>query len=196
MRAELKSLQRQLGTTMVYVTHDQTEAMTMGDKIVVLNHGRIEQFGTPEEIYAGPNSIFVAKFLGSPSMNLIRGEITQVSGNSLFTALNFQTKLPPMEVLQKKEVFMGIRPEVFSVDKNTAVESFFEIKGALALAEKLGSSTNYYMDSPVAEEGRLTASIQATAESDTYRIGEEIVFRLTSPQIHLFDIATGKRIIM
>src|SRR5579872_477700 len=94
MRAELKSLQRRLGTTMIYVTHDQTEAMTMGDKIVVLNQGRIEQFGTPQEIYMKPNSTFVARFLGSPAMNLIRGELLQANENMIFTADRFKLELP------------------------------------------------------------------------------------------------------
>src|SRR6266705_5076897 len=84
MRAELKALQRRLGTTMIYVTHDQTEAMTMGDKIVVMNKGLIEQFGEPEEIYASPKSLFVARFLGSPAMNLIRGKITNENGAAMF----------------------------------------------------------------------------------------------------------------
>src|SRR5579872_4954919 len=94
MRAELKALQRKLGTTMIYVTHDQTEAMTMGDKIVVLNSGVIEQFGTPEEIYTKPNSTFVARFLGSPAMNLIRGELLQANENMIFTADRFKLELP------------------------------------------------------------------------------------------------------
>src|ERR1700691_6220400 len=84
MRAELKRIQRNLGATMLYVTHDQVEAMTMGDKIAVMNKGELEQFGTPSEIYEHPASVFVARFLGSPAMNVLPGGITNDSNESYF----------------------------------------------------------------------------------------------------------------
>jgi ABC-type sugar transport system ATPase subunit len=189
MRAELKALQKKLGTTMIYVTHDQTEAMTMGDKIVVLNQGRIEQFGTPQEIYSKPNSTFVARFLGSPAMNLIRGEILQENGKAIFSCSAMRIEVP--HSVSKKEVLLGIRPENFSVVKNSGGNS--TIAGNLTLIERLGSSTNYYMDSPVSADGKLTASSQTAAEE--FEIGKEIIFSISSDYLHLFDPESGFRII-
>lgn len=191
MRAELKSLQRALGTTMIYVTHDQTEAMTMGDKIVVLNQGKIEQFGTPQEIYSKPTSTFVARFLGSPAMNLIRGEIVHENGNSFFISGSFRFHINNSASFPK-EVLLGIRPEIFSVAKES--NSASDIKGTLTLIERLGSATNYYMDSPLSIDGRLTASTQAASYSDDYKIGKEIIFHISHSELHLFDPETGLRI--
>jgi multiple sugar transport system ATP-binding protein len=192
MRAELKSLQRRLGTTMIYVTHDQTEAMTMGDKIVVLNQGRIEQFATPQEIYSKPNSTFVARFLGSPSMNLIRGEILQLNGKAIFVAPDFQLPVP-YTMKDKKEVLLGIRPEGFIITKELQGNSV--IKGVLTLTERLGGLTNYYIQSPLSLDGKLTASIQDTITCGGFEIGEEVIFKIQNPDVHLFDPETGLRII-
>ncbi len=193
MRAELKSLQRHLGTTMVYVTHDQTEAMTMGDKIVVLNKGLIEQFGTPQEIYMKPNSTFVGRFLGSPVMNLIRGELVKENGKTIFKVGQFQLELPSIQSVSKKEVLMGIRPELFSVAKDAQRQS--DIKGLLTLIERLGSMTNYYMETALSIDSRMTASTQRVQQSELFNIGDEIVFRLLLPEVHLFDVETGLRLI-
>ena len=193
MRAELKSLQRTLGTTMIYVTHDQTEAMTMGDKIVVLNKGMVEQFGSPQEIYSKPNSTFVARFLGSPAMNLLRGELLQTSGKTFFSAPSFQLELPQIHSVEKKEVLLGIRPEIFSVAKEADTGSLAEITGVLTLAERLGSATNYYIDSPLSLDGKLTASTQGNGNSGDYRIGDSIVFSIGHSEVHLFDPETGLR---
>ncbi len=194
MRAELKSLQRRLGTTMIYVTHDQTEAMTMGDKIVVLNKGMIEQFGSPQEIYSKPRSTFVARFLGSPAMNLIRGLIVEANGKNIFSSETFQLELPLTNIGHRKEILLGIRPEIFSVGKQASGGSFAEIKGTLTLTERLGSATNYYMNSTLSLDGRLTASAQGSSVPDDYMIGEEIVFSVLHPEVHLFDAETGLRI--
>ena len=194
MRAELKSLQRRLGTTMIYVTHDQTEAMTMGDKIVVLNKGMIEQFGSPQEIYSNPRSTFVARFLGSPAMNLIRGMVVETGGRLLFTASSFQLELPMTNIGSRKEVLLGIRPEVFTVGKQASSGSVSEIKGTLTLTERLGSASNYYMNSALSSDGKLTASAQGSFVSEDYLIGEEIVFSIPHPDVHLFDAETGLRI--
>ena len=178
---------------MIYVTHDQTEAMTMGDKIVVLNKGMIEQFGTPQEIYSKPNSTFVARFLGSPAMNLIQGEIFQTGGKTIFSAPNFQLELGGINNVNKKAVLLGIRPEIFSVASEPTSGSLAEISGILTLSERLGSATNYYMESPLSIDGKLTASTHGN--SGEYEIGEKIVFRMSDPQVHLFDPETGLRLI-
>ena len=109
MRAELKSLQQRLGTTMVYVTHDQTEAMTMGDKIVVMNKGLVEQTGSPREVYETPKTAFVARFLGSPTINMIKGTLSMIGQQVTFTSGNFSIPITGISVQDSREVFLGIR---------------------------------------------------------------------------------------
>ncbi len=128
MRLELTRLQRQLGTTAIYVTHDQVEAMTMADKIVVLNGGRIEQYGSPLELYDRPANVFVAGFIGSPRMNLIGGAMAQRTGAAT----------------------IGIRPEHILVSRDGDGWA-----GTVAVAEHLGSDTFLHVDVP--EIGSLTA---------------------------------------
>ncbi|MDP4221142.1 MAG: ABC transporter ATP-binding protein [Bacteroidota bacterium] len=194
MRAELKNLQRRLGTTMVYVTHDQTEAMTMGDKIVVLSNGLIEQFGSPHEIYSKPKSTFVARFLGSPAMNLIRGELSQSNGRAIFFAPSFELELGSVAADAGKQVLLGIRPEAFSVTGSANPTGKSEIRGLLSLTERLGSATNYYMESSLSLDGRMTASAQSVMGSEEYEIGSEIIFRISHGDVHLFDPENGLRI--
>ena len=118
MRREIKKLHQQLKTTVVYVTHDQTEAMSLGTKIAIMNHGVIQQNDTPENIYNKPSNTFVADFIGSPSMNLIKGKLKQSSSKILFTAegANFDIPINSYDFentsqLDNKEVYFGIRPE-------------------------------------------------------------------------------------
>ncbi len=128
MRAEIKDLHRRLGTTTIYVTHDQTEAMTMADKIVVLNQGEVEQVGSPLELYWNPANLFVAGFIGSPHMNLIEGRYAEAAGAST----------------------IGVRPE--HLDVSTNGDGW---PGQVAFAEHLGSDTFVYVDLEGA--GRVTA---------------------------------------
>jgi len=128
MRQEVTRLQRQLATTAIYVTHDQVEAMTMADRIVVLNAGRIEQYGTPLDLYERPANLFVAGFIGSPRMNLIGQEVAERYGAAT----------------------IGIRPEHISVGRNGQ-----GWEGTVRAAEHLGSDTFFYVDTP--EIGSITA---------------------------------------
>jgi multiple sugar transport system ATP-binding protein len=119
MRAEIKSLHRRLATTTIYVTHDQVEAMTMADRIVVMNAGNIEQIGRPLDLYDNPQSIFVAEFIGSPSMNLLKGTFEQADGTPVFR-LGTDIVLPlPTGVNQPSgaEAIYGIRPEYLSISE-------------------------------------------------------------------------------
>ena len=137
MRVELKTLHRRLGATMIYVTHDQVEAMTLADKIVVLNKGRVEQVGHPLDLYNKPASLFVAGFIGSPQMNFIGGE---------FAARHDATTV-------------GIRPEHLTVDPNG------EIKGTLKHAEKLGNETFAYVTAGAL--GEITARVDGTLAKES-----------------------------
>ena len=114
MRAEIKRLHNRLGVTSVYVTHDQVEAMTLADRIVVMNDGRIEQIGTPMDLFLNPVNVFVAGFIGSPPMNQISATISDGENGPVAKAGNAQITLPPIEALRNsvgREVVVGIRPE-------------------------------------------------------------------------------------
>ena len=113
LRSELVNLQKHLVTTMIFVTHDQTEAMTMGDRIAVMNGGRLEQIGTPDEIYNQPKGRFVASFVGSPPMNLIEGEI---AADAAFVAPALRVPLPTPPVARGRAV-LGVRPQHLRVDR-------------------------------------------------------------------------------
>jgi multiple sugar transport system ATP-binding protein len=132
MRVELKTLHRRLGATMIYVTHDQVEAMTLADKIVVLNKGYVEQVGHPLDLYHSPASLFVAGFIGSPQMNFITGEFA----------------------VRYDATTLGIRPEHLSVEADGV------IKGTLKHAEKLGNETFAYVNA--GDLGEITARVDGT----------------------------------
>jgi ABC-type sugar transport system ATPase subunit len=186
MRAELKRLQRRLGATMLYVTHDQIEAMTMGDRIVVMNKGLVEQFGTPSEVYNSPASVFVARFLGTPPMNIIEGE---VSGGTFNSA---GLRMPAPDSLSGK-AFMGIRPE--AVDRVGGAGAVIE--GKAILVEPIGSVTHVYIESPAASGGTFVASIPhevGESVSQNFTLGENIKFTIPERSVHFFDGATGRRV--
>ena len=119
MRSEIKQLHQRLGTTIVYVTHDQTEAMSLATKIAVMNGGVIEQLGAPQELYDTPNSVFVADFIGSPAMNFIKGQVVDVAGNACFVSTHEGTEVRvPIghygftdQPVEGQDVILGVRPE-------------------------------------------------------------------------------------
>ena len=113
MRVEISKLHKKLKTNIIYVTHDQIEAMTLADRIVVLNKGIIEQFGTPNEIYNDPNNIFVAEFIGSPKMNIIKINKEQIINSNSIEL--FKNKINFENLDFKDEIYLGIRPEDISI---------------------------------------------------------------------------------
>ncbi len=120
MRVEISKLHRKLKSNIIYVTHDQIEAMTLADRIVVLNKGIIEQFGTPNEIYNDPNNIFVAEFIGSPKMNIIKINKEQIINSNTINL--FKNKITFENFNFKDEIYLGIRPEDISINKNHEVQ--------------------------------------------------------------------------
>ena len=158
MRREIKKLHKNFKTTMVYVTHDQTEAMSLGTKIAIMNNGKIEQFDTPNNIYNKPNSIFVADFVGSPSMNFISGHIKKDEDVSSFFPDNEKQKSINLDSINLKvnnsdEILLGIRPEHIFLKKEHAVRvtkdnNFAEIDVKPELHEYIGHEQivtfNYY----------------------------------------------------
>ena len=193
MRREIKKLHQQLKTTVVYVTHDQTEAMSLGTSIAIMNHGVIQQNDTPENIYNKPNNTFVADFIGSPSMNLIAGSLKQNSDKISFIAEGSNFEIPikgynfkDKSNLNNKEVFFGIRPEHIFFKKFN--ESDFEITLSAELSEYIGHEqivTFNYSNQEILAKFPSTSKIEVNKELNLY-------FDLT--QISIFDKNSKERI--
>lgn len=146
MRVELAELQRRLGTTMIYVTHDQEEAMTLGHRIVVMRDGVIQQVDTPEELYANPANIFVAQFVGSPAMNIIYGRVEVSDGKVLLVCDDgaFTVAIPEhLKSYAGRILYMGIRPEDIEV-LETEEEDYIEVQVQTNVTEMLGSHRLVY----------------------------------------------------
>ncbi|HEX6729726.1 MAG TPA: ABC transporter ATP-binding protein [Pyrinomonadaceae bacterium] len=185
MRGELKRLQHELGTTTVYVTHDQAEAMTLAHRVAVMRKGQLQQFDTPMNVYERPANRFVAEFVGSPSMNLIEGSL---NGSTAFTSEHLSVKLPEKYRGQLREparVTLGIRPEHISI-ATTNVED--GIPGRVYVTEEMGNETLV-----VLSVGSLRLTARAPAE---FRLAPEtpVWLTLTVEKSHLFDADTGGRI--
>ncbi|RZU66097.1 carbohydrate ABC transporter ATP-binding protein (CUT1 family) [Microterricola gilva] len=189
-RHELTSLHRRLGATFVYVTHDQVEAMTMATKIAVLNKGRLEQVGTPEEVYDRPASVFVAGFLGSPAMNLRNVDVTATSGMVRLGAVGLDAVLWEGDVAPFEAV-LGVRPEHLTpVAPAAAVTAAtgLTITGTVDIIENLGSEEIVYVR---VGEDRVAARVPRTG---AVAAGSEIVLRAAVEHVHLFDAVTGRRL--
>ena len=193
MRREIKKLHQQLKTTVVYVTHDQTEAMSLGTNIAIMNHGVIQQNDTPENIYNKPNNTFVADFIGSPSMNLIAGSLKQNLDKTSFIAEGSNLEIPINDYrfkeksnLSNKEVFFGVRPEhIFSKKFN---KSDFEITLSAELSEYIGHEqivTFNYSNQEILAKFPSISKIELNKELNLY-------FDLT--QISIFDKNSKERI--
>ena len=193
MRREIKKLHQQLKTTVVYVTHDQTEAMSLGTKIAIMNHGVIQQNDTPENIYNKPNNTFVADFIGSPSMNLIKGKLKQSSNIISFVAEGSNLEIPidnynfkVNDNLNNKEVFFGIRPEHIFFKKLN--DNDFEITLRADLSEYIGHEQIMTFDY---DNQEILAKFPSTIKTELSK-ETKLYFDLT--QVSLFDANTEERI--
>ena len=183
MRVEIKSLHQRLEATSIYVTHDQIEAMTMADRIVVLQDGRVEQVGTPLELYDRPSNLFVAGFIGSPAMNLLHGRLRRSDGEPWFEAGD-GTRLPVPHRLQGsdgQEVVYGFRPEKLSL--GAAGEG---AQSRILVIEPTGADTHVYCDFC------NTQICAVFGERLEFRAGETIWAKPKGEGVHVFDSATGK----
>jgi multiple sugar transport system ATP-binding protein len=160
MRAELKHVQQRLKSTMIYVTHDQTEAMALGHRIAILNKGRLEQLGAPMEVYERPATLFAARFIGSPPMNLVEAEVT----NGHLTAAGGLKIAAPEGLKRGDRVIAGVRPERFTVSATTDPES---ARGRIVSREALGDETIYVVET---EAGLLNVRMPPTARFDEEQI--------------------------
>ena len=176
MRAELKHLQKDLATTTIYVTHDQVEAMTLADRIVILNDARIRQMGTPADIYARPANAFVASFIGSPPMNLIIGTIT----DGYFV---HETGLVPVSGYRDGSATLGVRPEDIRVE-----ECAEAIQGIVYSSELLGDSTLLNV-----RAGEAMIAVKVGPE-DGRPMDSNIALNFDADKVHIFDGITGDRL--
>ena len=183
MRAEIRELHQRLKTTSVYVTHDQIEAMTMADKIVVMHDGRVEQIGAPLALYDAPANLFVAGFIGSPAMNFLRGVLRRQDGRAwVELAEGGRVPAPPTQAADGTEVVYGVRPEHLALAADGA-----GLSGEIVVVEPTGADTQVLVRMA---SGALVAVFR---ERHALRPGERIHLEPDAPKTHLFDAASGTR---
>jgi multiple sugar transport system ATP-binding protein len=190
MRTEIKKLQRELKITTIYVTHDQIEAMAIADRIGVMNHGKLQQFSSPDELYLNPENAFVAGFIGSPPMNMIEGDLVQLDEGVLVDAKLFTLKLPgtlnTLKALKSRRVLVGIRPEDIRVLREETESINF--KAQVCGIEPLGVNTIVILEAgPVLLRAVVPGDLRFFA-------GEKVGVVLPQSRVYIFDGETGERV--
>ena len=189
MRAEIIKLREKIDTTFVYVTHDQTEAMTLGDRIVIMKDGFIQQIGTPQEVFAHPKNLFVAGFIGTPQMNFFRnaklikganGYSVEILGTTFALTPAQQAKLREKNI-ESQDVVAGVRPHHITLSKDG-------IKSKVDVSEMMGSELHLHLDA----DGQEVVSVVPITESESADIhhGMEIGFGFAPELMHLFNVET------
>jgi multiple sugar transport system ATP-binding protein len=190
MRSELAKLHQELGATMIYVTHDQVEAMTMGDRIVVMKDGLIQQVGNPLELYENPKNLFVAGFIGSPAMNFFEGILTKEDSELVFKRDSLFLKIPTLKndkihEWMDRTIVLGIRPD--------------DIRLAVAATEKVNAiQTKAEVVEPLGSETLITATVEKTLFLAKIigvvriKFGETVSLHFDTSRVHLFDTESGK----
>ncbi|MDO9174059.1 MAG: sn-glycerol-3-phosphate ABC transporter ATP-binding protein UgpC [Actinomycetota bacterium] len=216
MRAEIAALQRTLGVTTIYVTHDQVEAMTMGDRVAVLKDGLLQQVDTPQNLYDHPANVFVAAFIGSPSMNLYDAVVT-ISGESGSIQLGSQRLMlapeslaarPALKAYDSRPIVLGVRPEDF--EDASLVQGSIEgrsLPARVALLESLGSEimVHFALDATPVDSGDPDSAQEPTNAGvanavgrfhprSNVRIGEDVTVAVNVENLHFFDVATHRAI--
>ncbi|MCI8560357.1 MAG: TOBE domain-containing protein, partial [Dorea sp.] len=196
MRVEISKLHQRLGTTIIYVTHDQTEAMTLGTRIVVMNAGIVQQVDTPQVLYDAPCNLFVAGFIGSPQMNFVDATC-KVKGNDVYLVAGpSEIKLAPEKAKKLidggyngKTVVLGIRPEDVHDEPDFLAKSpETVIEAKIRVYEMLGAEVFLYFDY---EGASMTARVEPSTKA---RTGDTVKFALDASKIHVFDKETEKAI--
>ena len=180
MRAEMKKLHKQVGTTTIYVTHDQIEAMTMADEIVIMNNGIIEQIASPNEIYEKPNNLFVADFIGSPAINLLKGTATDQKTIKLKDQELSHSK---QNIINNQNVVYGIRPTDINIDPSS------NLKAEVVLVETTGSETHIIA---MLDDNEFRV-VQSGGRS-SIKNGDTIPLSIDIEKAHIFDQSSSKRI--
>ena len=192
MRTEIKKIHQRLQTTVVYVTHDQIEAMTLADRIVVMNHGVIEQVGTPDEMYNSPKTHFVASFIGSPSMNFMPVHVDQAAGGLNIRVTDDLALAVPSDresrysAFAGKDMILGVRPEHLTNQRAHTHENFQDFVAPVKVLEPMGMDTMVFFDLGPTE-------ICSRAEPKSVSgVGNSMNFTVDKSQIHLIDPQTAQ----
>ena len=186
MRIEIRALHQRLGCTTIYVTHDQIEAMTMADRIVVMNTGIIEQVGTPDELYEHPANLFVAGFIGSPSMNLLDGMIEADANGLSVDHQGHSLPIVPFQAARSgMEVVCGVRPEHVDVVADGSPQAR---NATIDVVERTGPGRNVVLDFAAT---RVTATID---NKTPLSVGQKVEIVFQAEEVHLFDRATGNNL--
>jgi len=192
MRGEIKRLQKDLGTTMIYVTHDQLEAMSMADRIAVINRGKLQQLGTPDDIFNNPVNEFVAGFIGDPPINYIDGHLVEEAGKFLIRNDEFSFEIPQkkaaalMEKASGQSIRLGIRPTHFNIHSEKTDE--FSIPAEVYIGEPLG-------EVKIIDLSFGSKRIKVVTSPDLkVNIGENVWLSFSLDKSHIFDAKTGMKI--
>ena len=195
MRVEIKKLHERLGATFIYVTHDQIEALTMADRIAVIDNGRLQQYGTPDEVYERPINATVAKFVGSPSMNLVPGRVSEEKDNWKFQARGlslplFGSILDLLRTGPPSEAVLGIRPEGVEVN---GINNHGSVSGLIYATEPQGS--DLFLDISFGEsDAPEQALFKVRTQPDVrLRAGDRVSLTFPMEKLYLFD-SSGRRI--
>ncbi len=198
-RVELKNLQQELGVTAILVTHDQVEAMTMGDRIAVMNDGRLEQMGTPSELYHSPRNRFVAGFIGGPPMNMLEGRLEEKNEDLVIDLKSCIYELPKkarqlMKITTLSEVILGIRPENIVITKGSRTRRPEPVEGnsfeaTVVHIELIGKESNVYLE---AGGSPLIATRSSTQD---LRTGDKVWLSFDEEKIHVFDQKSGEALL-
>lgn len=182
MAQELRNLHDRMGATTVYVTHDQLEAMQMGDKIVVMNHGVIEQFGTPQDIYDKPATLFVASFIGSPATNFLEFESNVEAGMTEISLGQHRVAVPEVRAAFAGQMIYGVRPE------HVALSDAADYRGRVIATEYLGTTQIVTLETAHGE-------VKARVDSDhTASVGDAVGLLFNGARVTLFESQTGRAI--
>jgi multiple sugar transport system ATP-binding protein len=218
MRAEIARLQRRLGVTTVYVTHDQTEAMVLGDRVAVLKDGLLQQHATPGELYGRPANAFVARFIGSPSMNLFEGTLEQSPEATVVSIGQFELVFPRGSVADgqsvgpgRHRILCGIRPEALEEGSGADLPGRPRVRGVVELREELGPELFVYVDvdgappalggfvddeaasdHPPIEASSLT--VARLGPRSRLREGDRVELAVDPAGVHFFDAVTHRRL--
>ena len=183
-RTQIASLQRRLGVTTVYVTHDQVEAMTMGDRVAVLKDGVLQQVDTPRALYETPANVFVAGFIGSPAMNLMTLKIS--AGGVKFGNTTLKINAAVLAKTKEKSITVGLRPEDLVISKKDGIQVEIDV------IEELGADAFLYGSAVI--EGKKTDVIARIGSISSLRSGDKVYLKPQGGITHLFDVTTGLRL--
>ena len=193
MRTEISRLHQRLQTTMIYVTHDQTEAMTLGDRIVVMNDGIIQQVDTPMNLYHHPCNLFVAGFIGNPPMNFLQVELKQQDGSLYAVRDGFRAQIPAQYVSQlegKEQIILGMRPDhVHDAEMMLAEKQEIVCQGTIDVVEMLGAESLLHIEYG---DQKLVASMPS---GKAYKPGNQISLVFTMDRMHAFDLDTARSLL-